>query len=1142
MSQDKDKTQPAKMPSAIKRPQRQRILELQQDAVMESVVYMQTTTGNKYHQPTKEAVFQADIIRQMVANDWVEGKPEGYNRESALYEQDVLSFVKHTQPEEWDKFCKVFPTEPERHFLEALVVQLKKADENATDKASRTFGTLGVLRHGLKIRNARFSLCQFKPEHSLNPETLARYQQNICRIVPELVYSPYANAEHFAATGQKAKAYRLDLVLFVNGLPVATLELKSEFKQAVDNAIKQYKRTRLPKDPSTRKPEPLLSFKRGALVHFAVSQYEVYMTTKLAGDDTFFLPFNKGTKDGGAGNDVPDLSDEQQLHRYATDYLWNEVLLPANLLNIIGRFVHLQIEDKEDWQGIKYKKETLIFPRYHQWDVVTNLIGLAIDKGTGNKYLIQHSAGSGKSNSIAWTAHQLSTLYDANGSKLFHSVIVVTDRTVLDDQLQDTIYQFEHADGVVGRINNKEGDGSKSEKLANALENAQPIIIVTIQTFPFVLKAIENSTSLKERRYAVIADEAHSSQSGSTARQLKEVLMTEEADDDVELTSEDILDATIAARRGNANLNYYAFTATPKPKTLELFGRLPNPELPPSKQNKPEAHFVYSMRQAIEEGFILDVLKNYTNYKVMYQLAQKIAAEDKEVDSKRAKVKLNQWVRLHDHNVSQKVKVIIEHFKDNVMGLLGGQAKAMVVTSSRKEAVRYKLAFDNYVANAQAENKRGYEAIRALVAFSGEVEFNANDPDSLALIDQKFTEKNMNTGLKGREMRKAFDSDDYQIMLVANKFQTGFDQPKLCAMYVDKKLGGVECVQTLSRLNRVYPGKAETGTFVLDFCNEPDDILTAFQEYYQTAELADVTNPNMVFDLFEKLRTSGIFLWAEVEQFCVAFFSKHKSNAAISNICHPAKERWQKRYASAVEAYIKAKDMFERTKKTADAVLIANAENSFKQCKQEKDRLEIFKKDLGSFTRFYEFMSQLVDYDDKELEKLSLYARHLRPLLREKVIEEDELDLDNVVMSHYRLSKIRQQDIELRQDAADYKLQPVTDIGSAKAKDKKEEYLSRIIEKLNEVFITDNLTDKDMINYAYTVRDKLAENAAVMSQIANNSREQAMLGDFPQAIDDAILSSSEAHQEQMMQLLSDPIRARDFGRIIFDMLSNFKRQ
>ncbi|CAH0531676.1 hypothetical protein CTH30272_03922 [Allocatenococcus thiocycli] len=1075
---------------------------------------------------TQERVFQDDIISQMVANGWVQGTGEGYNRESALYEADVLTFIKQTQPKEWEKFCKVFPTDSERHFLDALVTQLKKADENATDRASRTFGTLGVLRHGLKIRNARFEMCQFKPEHNLNPETLARYQHNICRIVPELVYSPYATQAEFEATGKQAKKWRIDLVIFVNGLPVSTLELKSEFKQAVENAIAQYKLTRLPKDPATKKPEPLLSFKRGALVHFAVSQYEVYMATKLAGEETFFLPFNKGTHDGGKGNDIPE--DE---NRYATDYLWNEVLTPDNLLNIIGRFIHLQIEEKEDWEGRKTKKETLIFPRYHQWDVVTKLVNAAIEEGTGNKYLIQHSAGSGKSNSIAWTAHQLSTLHDEKGNKQFDSVIVVTDRTVLDDQLQDTIYQFEHADGVVGRINRKEGDGSKSEKLASALETSQPIIIVTIQTFPHVLKAIENSTSLKECRYAIIADEAHSSQTSATARQLKEVLMTDEADDDTELSSEDILDATIAARKGSANLSYYAFTATPKPKTLEMFGRRPDPEQPASKRNLPVAYHIYSMRQAIEEGFILDVLKNYTNYKVIYQLKQKLEAEDKEVDSGKARVKLNNWVRLHDHNISQKVRVIVEHFKKNVMGLLGGQAKAMVVTSSRKEAVRYKLAFDKYVA------ENSYAGIRAMVAFSGEVEFNAADPDSAAFMDQKFTEHNMNPELGKRDMREAFDTDDYQVMLVANKFQTGFDQPKLCAMYVDKKLAGVECVQTLSRLNRSHPGKEECGTFVLDFYNDPQDILDAFQPYYQVAELEDVTDPDKIFDLSEKLRASGIFLWSEVEQFVDAFFTKNKSNAAISNICKPAIDRWRKRYTSTVEAYIHAKNVFERTKKTGDSVLIANAENTFKECKQEKDRLEIFKKDLGSFVRFYEFMSQIVDYDDKELEKLSLYARHLRPMLREKVIEEDELDLGNVVMSHYRLSKIRQQDIQLQENTPEYKLHPSNDVGTAKPKDKKEEFLSYIIERLNEVFVTDNLTDKDMINYVFTVRDKLTENETVMSQIANNTREQAMLGDFPRAIDDAILSSNEAHQEQMMQLLSDPEKTRQFARVVFDMLS-----
>ncbi|WP_394177410.1 type I restriction endonuclease subunit R [Yoonia maritima] len=1077
---------------------------------------------------TVEQVFQNDMIAQMVASGWQLGSPAGYNRDLAIYTEDLIGFVKDTQDAEWQKHCKNYPSDPEAKLLARVASQLNKADPNATGKQLRTFGTLGVLRHGVKDRNAKFKLCQFKPEHDLNPDTLTRYKQNRLRIVPELVYSPYATDAHLAAEGTQAKKWRIDLVLFVNGLPIVTLELKSEFKQSVQNAVNQYKKTRPPVDPTTKKPEPLLTFKRGALVHFAVSQYEVYMATKLEGADTYFLPFNKGTKDGGAGNDVPE--DENE---YATAYLWQEVLQPDALLNILARFMHLQIEDREDFEGRKFKKETMIFPRYHQWDVVGKLVEAGKVEGPGNKYLIQHSAGSGKSNSIAWTAHQLSSLYDGP-KKVFDSVIIVTDRTVLDDQLQETIYQFEHVDGVVGRINREEGDGSKSEKLAHALEESQPIIIVTIQTFPHVLKAIENSTSLKERNYAIIADEAHSSQTGSTARKLKEVLMLDERDGDEELSSEDILDATVAARRTATNLSYFAFTATPKTKTLELFGRVPNPDEQPSKTNRPEAYHVYSMRQAIEEGFILDVLRNYTSYKVAYNLALKAQEADAEVDSKKAKVKLNQWVRLHDYNISQKVRVIVEHFKDNISGLLGGQAKAMVVTSSRKEAVRYKMGFDKYIA------EMGYDKVHAMVAFSGEVEFSESDPNVEGLIGEKFTETGMNPRLKGRDMRKAFDSDDYQVMIVANKFQTGFDQPKLCAMYVDKKLAGVECVQTLSRLNRTYPGKDVSGTYVLDFFNEPDDVLAAFQEYYQTAELVDVSNPNLVFDLSEKLRAFGIFTWSEVERFCEAFLKQTMSNAAVANICKPAIDRWASRYTSATQAYRTALEMLERAKKSGDAVLIANTDNTFKDCKKEKDALELFKKDLGTFVRFYEFISQIVDYDDKDLEKLSLYARQLGPLLREANIEEDELDLGDVALSHYRLSKIKQQNLKLAQDAAEG-LEPGSGLGSGKAKDKQEEFLSQIIERLNEIFAGDGLTDDDMLSYARTIKDKVAENQRVVTQIANNTREQALLGDFPKAVEEAILNSSEAQQKQMVKLLSMSEKLSQFQNAILDMFQNDPR-
>ncbi|WP_417735242.1 type I restriction endonuclease subunit R [Rosistilla oblonga] len=1073
----------------------------------------------------KEAAFQQDIIDQMVAGGWLLGDRANYDRRLALYTEDCLQYVKTTQPKTWEKYRKLYPSAPEQAFIDKLASQLSKVDPQASDKSLRTFGTLGVLRHELRDKSASFKMCQFKPEHGLNPDTLSMYEGNILRVVPELVYSPYATAAEMAETGKAAKKWRIDLVLFVNGIPVVTMELKSEFKQAVENAKKQYCKTRLPKDPETNKPEPLLTFKRGALVHFAVSQYEAYMTTRLQGDETFFLPFNKGTRDGGAGNETPK---EDDIHDYATDYLWNEVLAPENLLQIIGRFIHLEIETEEAWDGRKTKKEKLIFPRYHQWDLVRELIDTSRKEGPGHKYLVQHSAGSGKSNSIAWTAHQLSSLYDCHGEKVFHSVIVVTDRTVLDDQLQDTIYQFEHADGVVGRINSKEGQGSKSEKLAAALEGSQPIVIVTIQTFPHVLKAIENSVSLKERNYAIIADEAHSSQSGRTAGKLKEVLNKEGEDEEAEQTAEDKVNESVEARKGSKNLSYYAFTATPKNKTLELFGRLPRPAEPPNKRdNKPKAFHVYSMRQAIEEGYILDVLKNYTSYKVAYNLAKKIAKPDYEVDAKKAKVRLGQWVRLHDYNIAQKVKVIVEHYRNTVMGMLNGHAKAMVVTGSRKEAVRYKLEFDKYI------KKKNYSQLSALVAFSGEVEFNSDDPNAAALIGEKFTEGTMNPDLKGRDLRKAFDTGEFHVMIVAKKFQTGFDQPKLCAMYVDKKLGGLECVQTLSRLNRTFAGKEQT--YVLDFVNDSADILKAFQEYYETATLLDVSDPNQIWDLYDKLRASGIFLWTEVTQFSEFYFVKSKSNAAISNICRPAVERWQSRYKAAKAEFEKHKKLFGHAKKLGDPTFIANAETDMKEAKKELDALGIFKADLVSFTRYYEFMSQIVDYDSADLERLNLYARHLAPLLREEAPDDEHVDLSSVALSHYRLSKIKQQDLLLVKEGAEG-LNVGSDVGKAKPKNKQEEWLSQIIMRLNELFITDGLTDKDMINYAYTIRDKVSENEKVMDQIANNSAEQALLGDFAGATDDAVMNSNEAHHNQMMQYLNNRETQIKFQRLVFDML------
>jgi type I restriction enzyme R subunit len=706
---------------------------------------------------------------------------------------------------------------------------------------------------------------------------------------------------------------------------------------------------------------------------------------------------------------------------------------------------------------------------------------------------------------------------------VFHSVLVITDRTVLDAQLQDTIYQFEHREGVVGRINREEGEGAKSQKLAQALLKAQPIIIVTIQTFPFVMEEIQKHASLKTRNFAIIADEAHSSQTGTSARKLREVLKSEQIDEDAELSAEDMIDLALEARRGSKNLSYYAFTATPKTRTLELFGRVPNPSLPPGKDNLPEAFHVYSMRQAIEEGFILDVLRNYIHYNTAYRIAQQDGKPDAEVDKKKAAKDIAIWIKLHPHNIGQRVQVIVEHFRQHIHGLLGGQAKAMVVTSSRLEAVRYKLAFDNYIT------RLGYRDLHAMVAFSGEV----MDKES---ADLPFTERNMNPGLKGRDMRKAFDAGDYQVMIVANKFQTGFDQPKLCAMYVLKKLSGVDCVQTLSRLNRTFPGKNDGDTFVLDFVNDPQDVLEAFKPYYRTAALSDVSGPNQVHVLFDKLDAAGIYLWSEVEQFTEVFFNKKKGELALTSICKPAKDRWSKRYAKARADIHEASDALKRAKKANEAVLIANEETRLKEAKAAKDALDIFKKDLGTFSRFYEFISQVVAFDDRELEKLNLYARHLAPLLREEEEEVDAIDLSGVELTHYRLQKQREQDLRLREEEGEM-LKPGSEFGSGRSRNKETDFLSRVIGRMNDLFAAEDLSDADLVSYARTIADKIQENEAVMAQVANNTQDQTMLGDFPKAVEEAVLSSGDAHKELMTQFLSNKAIQLGFGKLILEMLT-----
>ncbi|MCU8070482.1 type I restriction endonuclease subunit R [Shewanella sp. SM32] len=1037
----------------------------------------------------REKAFQDYIIQALLKQGWLLGDSAHYDRERALYPEDVFAYVQQSQPEAWDKYAKIYPQETEKYLLNAVVRHLDHADK----------GTLWLLRNHLEDRGARLRLATFMPDHGLNPELLSRYHANRLRVVPELVYSP---------NGYDG---RLDLTLFVNGLPVATLELKSCFKQSLENAKQQYRKDRQVK--TGNKDEPLLKFRRGALVHFAVNQFEVAMTTKLAGENTYFLPFNKGTKAGGAGNEQPENGQG-----FATEYLWGEIFSPDNWLRILGRYIHLEVKREEDALGRVTKKETMIFPRYHQWHVVQKLLSQVEQEGTGQKYLIQHSAGSGKSNSIAWLTHQLASLYDHDGNKIFKSVIVITDRTVLDSQLQETISQFEHAEGVISRINRDEGDGSKSAQLAASLTSGTPIIVVTIQTFPYVLKAIQEATSLKDCTFAVIADEAHSSQSGSTARQLREVLMAEQLEDNEELSAEDVMNMTLAARGGSKNISYFAFTATPKGKTLELFGRPENPMMPLSDDNKPKPFDVYSMRQAIEENYILDVLRNYTSYSLAYRMAMAGGNAEQEVDSKKAKKTLNRWMRLHPHNIGQKVQVIVEHFKANVAHLLNHQAKAMVVTSSRLEAVKYKLAFDKYV------KEQGYHQIKAMVAFSGEV----IDPETAV----GHTERSMNPDLNGQDMRKAFDTDGYQLMLVANKFQTGFDQPKLCAMYVDKKLTGVDCIQTLSRLNRTYPGKDRT--FVLDFVNEPQEVLEEFQKYYETAELETVSDPNLVYDLKHKLVNEGIFLWSEVEAFATCYFDPKRGTDYMLHYLAPARDRFRKRYLLATDALRTAKQQLKQIKQAGTDVDKANAEKRVAEAEEARNQLVMFKKDLNSYIRFYEFASQITQFDAIDLEQLSTFAKHLLPLLREEALEDDEIDLDGLVLSHYQLKEKRTQDLELREGRGEG-LDGITGLGSATPKKDKKDFLSEILVKMNELF-GEGITDGDKLDWLHGMASKIAEDKVVMDQIHNNDRKSIMQGDFPKAADQAVIERMDIQHGMSMDYLARPEAAKAIQNILLDIL------
>ena len=1006
----------------------------------------------------KEGTFEDEVVAHLTAHGWLLGDAKGYNRELALYPDDVEGWLRDTQPAEWAKVEKTHGAGARNVVLQRLAESLDKD------------GSLYVLRRGFKHINARFDMCAFKPTQTLNAKTLERYGKVRCRVVRQVRYSLH-------------KGDSIDLVFFVNGIPVATAELKTDFTQSIHDALKQYRQDRPPRDPQANADEPLLQFRKRCLVHFAVSTDEVRMATQLRGPQTTFLPFNQGNQ-GGAGNPANPGG-------YRTAYLWEQVLQRDSWLDILGRFVHLEKQESEDAKGKKVTRESLIFPRFHQWQAVNQLLATARNEGPGQSYLVQHSAGSGKSNSIAWLAHRLATLHDDHDTRIFDSVIVVTDRNVLDSQLQETISQFEHKTGVVVGIEDK--GASKSSQLVDALANHTPIIIVTLQTFPFVLDTIRQRASLKERSFAVIADEAHSSQTGNAAAELSKVLSSQQVEDDVEVSAEDLMLAEMEQRADHSNISYFAFTATPKARTLERFGRLPDPSQPASTHNKPQAFHVYSMQQAIEEGFILDVLQNYTPYKLAFKLAHDGQDYDEEqVDQSKALKSLMRWVRLHPHNISQKVAIIVEHFQANVAHLLGGKAKGMIVTDSRKAAVRYKLAIDKYI------KEKGY-ALGTLVAFSGEV----TDPES---GDESFSETNMNPGLKGRDIRSAFAGDEFQILLVANKFQTGFDQPLLCAMYVDKRLDGITAVQTLSRLNRIYPAK--DATYVLDFVNEPQDILAAFLPYFKTAELSGVTNPNEIHTLQTKLDSAHFYTDSEVEAFARTFYDPKGKQGELQAHIAPAVDRFR-------FAWQEARDDKD---------------------KKKLDELDIFRKDLSTFVRMYDFLSQIINYGDTALEGRSIFYRHLIPLLNTDRLSE-EIDLSAVQLTHYKLKHGGLQTLPLAttDGGEDSLLSPLTSAGSGAPQDPAKALLKEIISRMNGIFEGD-LSDADLLTYASHVRDKMLENPLLEQQAQHNSKEQFALGDFKPALMKAVIAGLDNYQGMAKQVLSNDTAREGFAAVVLDLV------
>lgn len=989
------------------------------------------------HSIHKEKVLQDHLIAELVRGEGYERRDPktDYDRALAMDKALVLRFVRDTQPEAWEKLSQHYTASAEDVFFKQL------------DKALKDRGLLDVLRKGIKIvPGIALNLCYFRPASTLEPKRVAEYQANILSVMDEVEYS-------------QKHGGRLDVVLFVNGLPVVTIEAKNLLTGSTfRNAEKQYRDDRSPAG------EPLLTFKRGALVHFALDEDNASMTTRLMNGKTRFLPFNRG-RDGGAGN--PDVEDEHRIAYLYKSGAWGEAIFSRSvLLDVIGQFMVMEVTGKD---------EVMIFPRFQQLDAVRKIMAHAKTHGTGSNYLVQHSAGSGKSNTIGWLAHHAINLHDEADSQVFNTAIIVTDRVVLDRQLQGTVTQFEQTTGVVKKI-----DGT-SRQLKDAIAKGARIIVTTIQKFS--TDHLKELSGQGNRTFAVIVDEAHSSQSGKSAQAMTDALTREaNSSDDIE----DLIAEYQKARGPQANISFFAFTATPRNVTLERFGVK-------GEDGLPHPFHLYSMRQAIEEGFILDVLQNYMTYKAYYQL-EKAIEDDPELSGRRGQRKVARYAILHPTAIGQKVEIIVEHFRRHVMHELNGQAKAMIVTQSREHALKYFFGVQTYI------KAQGYDDLKALVAFSGDLDVNG----------EPTTEADLN-GFAETELPGRFDGfkpdgtpypDTYHILIVAEKYQTGFDQPKLCAMYVDRKLSGLQAVQTLSRLNRTRAGKDRT--FILDFQNTIEDIQTAFRPFYEATTVEAMSDPNQVYDLEGRLLKFGYLDKDEIERFAQTYFK-----GPLATTDRPRLEG-----------------------------LVRQAVARF-EVDDDEGRQEEFRQLLKSFNRFYAFIAQVISLEDTNLEKLASYGGWLSRLLPNRELPpEIEITEEMISLQAFKVDKKEQGSASLSPGDTQA-LAAISEFGAKPYTEDEKKELSEIIKSFNDrhgtQFTEAQMTRIEAVNPQVVDED--------MREMLRNNPPDVVRSAYDQAVFQGMIRMFQDDAEMRDIILTDPeIRTKVtsylFGRALREVRSS----